>query len=73
MLISLASLLLVVSGPGRQAEAMNTADILPPEFQYYSPDQQAQLQQALASSASPNFVDVFPVAAILDAASLQHL
>ncbi len=61
LLISLAAVLLVaVSGPLRQSQALLAANDLPPDFQYYSPDQQAQLQQALASSASANFVYVFP-------------
>jgi len=63
LLISLTALLLVaVSGPVRQEQALQAANNLPPDFQYYSPDQQAQLQQGLASSAGANFIYVFPAA-----------
>ena len=33
---------------------------LPPDFQYYSPEQQAQFQQAMAATSSPVFLYVFP-------------
>lgn len=66
LLISLTALLLVaVSGPLRQQQASLAANNLPPDFQYYSPEQQAQMQQALASSASANFIYIFPAAAAI--------
>jgi len=61
LVITLAALLLVVvGGPLRRAAAELEAMNLPPEFQYYSPEQQAQIQQARAATSSPTFIYVFP-------------
>ncbi len=69
LVITLAGLLLVlVGGPLRKAAAEVEAMNLPAEFQYYSPEQQAQIQQARAATSSPTFIYVFPaLGAILKA------
>jgi hypothetical protein len=61
LVITLTALLLVlVGGPLRRAAAEAEAMNVPPEFQYYTPEQQAQIQQARAATSSPTFIYVFP-------------
>lgn len=61
LIITLAALLLVVvGGPLRRAAAEMEAMSLPSEFQYYTPEQQAQIEQARAATSSPTFIYVFP-------------
>jgi hypothetical protein len=50
----------LVAGTIRQAAAQSGQVNLPPDFQYYSPEQQAQFQQALSATSSPVFLYVFP-------------
>lgn len=64
-LVTLARVLIV--GSIRQQIALSGAPILPPDFQYYSPEQQAQFMQAMQSTSGPVFVYVFPtIVALLD-------
>src|SRR3990170_7988717 len=61
LVITLAALLLVVvGGPLRRAAAELEAMNLPPEFQYYSPEQQAQIQQARGGTPPPPPLFLFP-------------
>ena len=61
---ALASVL--VAGPLRQSAALLDTAGLPPDFQYFTPDQQAQYMQALQSTSSVAFVYVLPaIAAVL--------
>jgi Yip1 domain len=50
----------LVAGSIRQAVALSGQLNLPPDFQYYSPEQQAQYQQAMSATSSPVFLFVFP-------------
>jgi hypothetical protein len=50
----------LVQGWLRQLSASTGQINLPPEFQYYSPEQQAQMLQALESTSSPVFIYVLP-------------
>jgi hypothetical protein len=61
LILSLAIMVQVlVAGPIKQAAAQGGAAALPKDFQYYSPDQQAQFMQAQQATSSPVFVYVFP-------------
>jgi len=61
VILSLTALLLVFdSGSIKQAAAATGQVSLPENFQYYSPEQQAQFQQAMAATSSPVFLYVFP-------------
>lgn len=55
-----AVLQVLVAGSIKQSAALSGQVELPPEFQYYSPEQQAQFQQALAATSGPVFIYVFP-------------
>lgn len=76
-----ALLAVVVAGPLRKAEVLSGEVTLPPGFEYYSPEQQAQFYQAQQARAGDTFVYVFPalggVARVwtgwLVTASLLHL
>ena len=50
----------LVAGSIRQTAALSGQVDLPPDFQYYSPEQQAQFQQAMSATSSPVFLYVFP-------------
>ncbi len=50
----------LVAGSLRQVAAQSGQVNLPPDFQYYSPEQQAQFQQAMSATSSPVFLYVFP-------------
>ena len=59
ILTALAVVRIMVSGPIRiQAEQMNTA--IPPDFEYYTPEQQMQFQSAMAVSRGPVMVYLLP-------------
>ena len=59
ILTLLAILRIMVSGPIRiQADQMNTA--IPPDFEYYTPEQQMQFQSAMAVSRGPVMVYLLP-------------
>jgi len=61
LLLSLAALLPVLAvGRVRQQVGAFGAESLPPDFQYYSPDQQAQFMTALESTRSPTFLFLLP-------------
>ena len=63
--ISLAALLSVlVAGPIRAQQTQGAAE-LPPDFQYYTPEQQQQFTQAQQTGASPLFTYVFPAFLLL--------
>lgn len=66
LILTLTALLSVaVAGPIKKDAAQSGQGALPPEFQYYTPEQQAQFQQAQASTSGPVFVYVFPAIAAL--------
>lgn len=58
VLVLTALLRVLAAGPIKQATALVGPGGPPPE--YYSPEQQAQLQQALSATSGPVFVYVFP-------------
>ncbi len=51
----------LASGWVRQNFAMTGELPLPPDFQYYSPEQQAQFMQAMQATQGPVFIYVFPL------------
>lgn len=51
--------------PMRQAAAASTMVDLPMDYQYLSPEQQAQFQSSLSASGGPMFTTVFPALAAL--------
>lgn len=59
IMMALALVGVIVAGPIKQAAAQS-GQTLPPDFQFLSPDQQAQFMQAQAASSGPVFVYVFP-------------
>jgi hypothetical protein len=64
LLLTLAAIALVLlSGPIKQQILMNTPPELPLDFQYYSPEMQAQFMQAQAATQSPVFIYVMPALA----------
>lgn len=66
LVISVCALLYVgASGWVRQRASLSGADPLPPDFQYYSPSQQAQYLQALEATRSPMFLYLLPSVATL--------
>lgn len=61
LLLSVTTVLrVVVAGIIRQADPMAGQVNLPPDFQYYSPEQQAQFMQAAQATSGPVFVYVLP-------------
>jgi hypothetical protein len=61
LVITVTGLILVlVGGPLRKAAAELEAMNMPQEFMYYTPEQQAQIQQGRAATSSATFVYVFP-------------
>ena len=64
LILSLTTLGRLMAAGWLRAQAAAVGGItLPPEFQYYPPEQQAQFQQALAATNSPVFLYVFPALA----------
>jgi len=59
VLMALALARVMAAGVIQQATGGGINE-LPPDFQYWSPDQQAQFQQAAAMTSNPVFVFVFP-------------
>jgi len=55
-----ALLAVIVAGPLKQVAAQSAQTALPTDFQYYSPEQQAQFLQAQAATSGTTFVYVFP-------------
>jgi len=61
IVLTLATLARVlISGSIRQQAALSGAPVLPPDFQYYSPEQQAQFMQAAQATSGPVFIYIFP-------------
>jgi len=61
LILSLAALLPVAAlGRVRQQAGAFGAESLPPDYQYYTPEQQAQFMQALESTRSPTFLYLLP-------------
>lgn len=61
ILLTLAALLSVlIAGPLRREAALNTPPQLPPDFQYYSPEQQAQILQGQQMTSGTTFIYLFP-------------
>ncbi len=61
LILTLTSLVRVLlAGSIRQAAAASGNVTLPPDFQWYSPEQQAQLMQAMQAMQGPVFTYVFP-------------
>lgn len=61
LIVIFAALQAIASAKVTQALSAGGQFTLPPNFQYFSPEQQAQLEQALAVSSGPVFTYVFPV------------
>jgi hypothetical protein len=62
ILLSLTSIIrLVAAGYVRQQAALTGQVILPPDFQYYTPEQQAQFMQAMQAQSSSVFLYVLPI------------
>ncbi len=57
---ALAIIAVLLSAPIRR-EAIQMGATLPPNFEYYSPDQQQQFYEAQATQTSPLFLYVFPI------------
>jgi hypothetical protein len=60
LLTILALVTILVAGPLRQAAVANGPQTLPPDFQYWSPEQQNQYMQSAAASSGPTYVYVIP-------------
>lgn len=61
LLLSLTTILRVlVAGAIRLTNPMGAQITPPPDFQYWSPEQQAQFMQAAQATSSPVFVFIFP-------------
>lgn len=61
LVLTLTALLVVlVAGPLRREAALNAPAELPPDFQYYSPEQQEQFLQAQQATSSNTFIYLFP-------------
>jgi hypothetical protein len=50
----------LLAGSIKQTAALSGQVILPPGFEYYTPEQQAQFQQAMAATSGPVFTYVLP-------------
>ncbi len=59
LMMGLALIRVIAAGFLRQASGGGITD-LPPDFQYWSAEQQAQFQQASAATSGPVFVFIFP-------------
>lgn len=60
LLLSLLLLRVIVIAPIKAAQAEGGA-LSGPAFQYYTPEQQAQIQQALEATRGPTFQYVLPI------------
>ena len=60
LILSVLVLIVVLIGAPIQRQAIQMGTNLPPDFQYYSPEQQNQYYQAQANQTSPLFLYVFP-------------
>jgi hypothetical protein len=74
LILTLTTLATVaVAGSIKQAAALSGAPTLPPDFQYMSPEMQAQYMQAMQATSSPVFLFVFPAITSLAAVWLGWL
>lgn len=65
LLISVLAIIgVLIAAPLRVQDAQSGAN-LPPDFMYYTPEQQEQFMQAQQSSTSPLFTYVFPAVGVL--------
>ncbi len=65
LLLTLAVALLVFAqGPVRKTQAQMTS-AMPEQAQYFSPEQQAQLQEGMAARQGPLFIYIFPAIGLL--------
>jgi hypothetical protein len=55
----------LVAGWIRQGIVLSSGPPLPPDFQFYSPEQQAQYMQAIQATSGPVFIYIFPLIASL--------
>lgn len=60
LILSVLALLAVVIAAPVQRQVIQMGTNMPPDFQYYSPEQQDQFYQAQANQTSPLFLYVFP-------------
>lgn len=61
LLLSITTLVLVlVAGPIKKAAAINEGPNLPPDFEFYSPEDQARFLQSAEATQGPVFMYVFP-------------
>ncbi len=60
VLMVTALMRVLIAGSIRQEAAQSGQVVLPPGFEYYTPEQQAQFQQALAATSGPVFTYVLP-------------
>jgi hypothetical protein len=60
LVLSLTALLVVVLAGPIRAAAIQSGQALPPDFEFFGPDQQAQFLQAQAATSGPVFTHVFP-------------
>ncbi len=61
LVLTLTALVSVlVAGPLRREAALSAPPQLPPDFQYYTPEQQAQILQAQQATAGTAFTHLFP-------------
>ncbi|HEY3344584.1 MAG TPA: YIP1 family protein [Anaerolineaceae bacterium] len=58
----LAVIAVLIGGPLRQAAAAAAPQTLPQNFQYWSPEQQSQYTQSLATAVGPTIIYVLPAA-----------
>ncbi len=65
ILTLLALVVVVVAGPIQQAANANGGQNLPPDFQYWSPEQQSQYRQTLSASSGPFFTYGLPALSAL--------
>jgi hypothetical protein len=62
LLTVLALVAVLIGGPLRQAAAAAAPQTLPQDYQYWSPEQQAQYTQSLATAVGPTVIYVVPAA-----------
>jgi len=74
MLLLVAALLEVIAAGNVRRVAAAAGEVsLPPNFEYYSPEQQAQYMQASSATSSPAFLFVLPGLAAIGKVLLQWL
>lgn len=65
LLMVTAAIRVLISGWIRQGIMLSAGPSLPPDFQYFSPEQQAQFMQASQTTSGPVFIYVFPLIATM--------